>query len=108
MKHFTKDDLKDGDKIYMTEGSIHSGGEKNDTVSPFYVCGMLAVQFKINYPSVYIRLSGLTEGFVTDNGQKVAKIYREGTVLFEREPEVKEMTVAYIERERGYSVKVVK
>jgi len=89
----SKDDLKDGDKIYMEKGSVDEFGEYNDHINPFYVCGELAVQFKINFPSTYIRLSELTDNLVTEMGQRISKIVRDKDVLFQREDEVKEVTL---------------
>ena len=93
LKNFGKDNLKDGDKIYMEKGSVDELGEYNDYSNPFYVCGELAVQFEINFPSTYIRLSELTDNLVTEMGQRISKIVREKEVLFQREDEVKEVTL---------------
>ena len=108
-KMFTKDDLKDGMRIYLEDGATTNFGTSISGVDAFYVCGDEAV---LHFPDggyVYMTLSDLSEDMKTPSGQRVMLITdRDDTVLFEREPEPKEMTVADIERELGYSVKVVK
>jgi len=106
---FTKDDLKDGMRIYLEDGATTNFGTSISGVDAFYVCGDEAV---IHFPDggyVYMTLSDLSEDMKTPSGQRVMLITdRDDTVLFERKPEPKEMTVAEIEKALGYSVKVVK
>ena len=100
MKEFTKYDLKDGMRVINREG--------NERV---IVSGKL---YKEGYDELSYQGS-LDSDYGSDLTDNVASCFdiirvtdRDGTVLFERKPEPKEMTVAEIEKALGYSVKVVK
>jgi len=98
-KMFTKDDLKDGMRVeHYDAGAGYIGGGK--------------VFFG---DREYNRLTRYSENLLDKRHMSETSRFaiirvtdRDGTVLFERKPEPKEMTVAEIEKALGYSVKVVK
>ena len=106
-KMFTKDDLKDGMRVTYRNGSerVIIGRfawvqyEEPSHLFPSGRMKQIGSFDKCNDDLTHVSNTMFDIIRVTD---------RDGTVLFERETEPKEMTVADIERELGYSVKVVK
>lgn len=97
MSKFTKDDLKDGMRVELRDEDV------------YYIVGeRLALVENLTEDFVLSEFNNDLTNTARDNHDIIRVTDRDGTVLFEREPEPKEMTVADIERELGYSVKVVK
>lgn len=84
MKQFTKNDLKNGDELYLSDCP--------DPELPHYICGTSACQDR-NYSPRWGDLRNLKDDLTFTNGKKLLKVVRDGTVLFEREPELKEVTL---------------
>lgn len=86
MSKFTKDDFEDGQRIYLEAGAKTIHGIP--VHEPLYVCGDEATARLPDGVFATLQFSTLSEGLKTPSGKKVMRIIdRDGTVLFEREPE---------------------
>lgn len=88
MSKFTKDDFEDGQKIYLEDGAKTIGGILITSYQPLYVCGDEAIARLPDGGFATLQFSTLSNNLKTPSGKKVIRIIdRDGTVLFEREPE---------------------